>query len=38
MGDTRVPSLIVTSTAINELETKNNLLPEAIYFLLSTNM
>ena len=41
MGDTRVPSLIVIGTAINQLEakkniTKNNLLPEAICCYLQT--
>ena len=36
MGDTRVPSFIVFVTAINQLETKKNLLPEAICCFLQT--
>ena len=36
MSDTCVPSLIVIGTAINQLETKNNLLPEAICCCLQT--
>ena len=36
MSDTCVPSLIIIGTAINQLETKNNLLPEAICCCLQT--
>ena len=36
MSDTCVPSLIIICTAINQLETKNNLLHEAICCCLQT--